>query len=624
MIELRVLGTVNLVDGEGARIDALLRRPKRLALLAYLATARSDLTYRREKLLAMFWPEIDEARGRGSLRQSAHVLRQQLGTDALVALGDEELSLSPSVVRCDAAEFERAIREGRLADAVTLYGGDFLPGFFLDGAAEFDEWLESTRDRLRELAVRAYATLAEAELGAGRTIEGVSFARRAISIAPMDERAVRCLMTALDRAGDRGGALAAYDALAHRVHAEFEVLPSAETQALADTIRSRGAVREFAPRPVAPTASLATEWRGVQPAAIHASASRGYGRLMARGALAVTVLLLTGSRGPALTHDTAPTISAEAREAYERGQFYVSKPTEENLHRAVLNFERALDAEPLYPQAYAGLGDTYLRLGYGSYIAPSDAFPKAIAAALHAIELDSLASEPRATLAFARMYYDWDFAESERQFRIAIRLRATNAVAHDWYAYLLTAEGRVAEARRESETAQRLAPLSVAIAVDAGFVSFYGEDLAEARRQLDGALLMAPEAPVAHLWLGRVAQREGDLERARSEYEASGALRSWVPTIAGAGYVEALLGNVPEARRALARMDSLSRSQYVTPYAVALVHAALGESDQAFYWLDRAVTERAHWLVWINRDSRWAPLRGDARFAALVRRVGVP
>jgi tetratricopeptide (TPR) repeat protein len=290
----------------------------------------------------------------------------------------------------------------------------------------------------------------------------------------------------------------------------------------------------------------------------------------------------------------------------------------------VLNFERALDAEPLYPQAYAGLGDTYLRLGYGSYIAPSDAFPKAIAAALHAIELDSLASEPRATLAFARMYYDWDFAESERQFRIAIRLRATNAVAHDWYAYLLTAEGRVAEARRESETAQRLAPLSVAIAVDAGFVSFYGEDLAEARRQLDGALLMAPEAPVAHLWLGRLAQREGDLERARTEYEASGALRSWVPTIAGAGYVEALRGNVPEARRALARMDSLSRSQYVTPYAVALVHAALGESDQAFYWLDRAVTERAHWLVWINRDSRWAPLRGDARFAALVRRVGVP
>jgi tetratricopeptide (TPR) repeat protein len=431
-------------------------------------------------------------------------------------------------------------------------------------------------------------------------------------------------MTALDRAGDRGGALAAYDALAQRVHAEFEVLPSAETQTLADAIRSRGAVHEFAARPVAPTASLATEWRGSQPAPIHASASRGYGRLMARGALAITVLLLTGSRGPALTHDAAPTISADARAAYERGQFYVSKPTEENLHRAVLYFERALDAEPLYPQAYAGLGDSYLRMGYASYIAPSDAFPKAIAAALHAIELDSLASEPHATLAFARMYYDWDFTESERQFRIAIRLRPTNALAHDWYAYLLTAEGRVAEARRESETAQRLAPLSVAIAVDAGFVSFYGEDLAEARRQLDGALLMAPEAPVAHLWLGRLAQREGDLERARTEYEASGALRSWVPTIAGAGYVEALRGNVPEARRALARMDSLSRSQYVTPYAVALVHAALGESDQAFYWLDRAVAERAHWLVWINRDSRWAPLRGDARFAALVRRVGVP
>lgn len=633
MIELRTLGTVDLLDGEGARIDALLRRPKRLALLAYLATARPDLTYRREKLLAMFWPEIDEARGRGSLRQSAHVLRQHLGTDALVALGDEELSLAPHAIRCDAVEFERAVRGGRLADAMALYGGEFLPGFFLDGAGEFDEWLEGTRVRLRDQAVQACTTLAEGELVEGRFADSISTARRAMGFAPSDERATRCLMLALDRAGDRGGALAAYDMLAQRVHAEFEVLPSAETQALVDAIRGRGAPRVRAA--VAPPAlEAAPELAAVVTPEVMPQSTRSvqpeprrftrYARTVIRSALAVTVLFLSGSRGRSLMRVAVPAIPSEAREAYDRARFYVSKPTEENLRRAVQYFERALDAEPLYPQAYAGLGDAYLRLGYGSYLAPSDAFPKALAAGLHAIELDSLAPEPHATLAFARMYYSWDFAGAEREFKLAIRLAPDYALAHDWYAYLLTAEGRVAEARRESDVAQRLAPLSVAIAVDAGFVSFYGEDLAGARRRLEGALLMAPEVPVAHLWLGRLAQREGDFEGARAQYEASGALRSWVPTIAGAGYVEALRGNRAGAREALSRLDSLAKVRYVTPYAVALVHAALGESDQAFYWLDRAVAERAHWLVWINRDSRWGPLRGDARFAALVRRVGVP
>lgn len=153
---------------------------------------------------------------------------------------------------------------------------------------------------------------------------------------------------------------------------------------------------------------------------------------------------------------------------------------------------------------------------------------------------------------------------------------------------------------------------------------FYTGDLADSRRRLEGALLMAPEVPLAHLWLGRVEQRSNNLVRARAEYEATGALRSWVPTIAAAAYVEALLGNEPAARLALVRLDSISRERYVTPYARALVHAALGERDEAFRWLDLSVSDRAHWLVWLNRDGRWAPIRGDPRFAALVRRIGLP
>ena len=254
MIVLRTLGTIDLVGSDGARIDALLRRPKRLALLAYLATARADATYRREKLLAIFWPEIDEGRARGSLRQSIHVVRQMLGTEAVTALGDEELSLSPNVLRCDAVEFERAIREGRLTDGVGMYTGDFLPGLFLDGAAEFDEWLEITRARLRELATEAAVTLAETAWSAGNYGECRIAARRAVTIAPADERATRRLISALDRTGDRGAAVSAYDALAQRLMADFDVLPSAETQALIAAVRAREHARE--PGEEAPERSL--------------------------------------------------------------------------------------------------------------------------------------------------------------------------------------------------------------------------------------------------------------------------------------------------------------------------------------------------------------------------------
>lgn len=621
MVKLRTLGTIDLASDEGVRIDALLRRPKRLALLAYLVTAHPDTTYRREKLLAMFWPEIDEQRARGSLRQSIHVLRQHLGADCVTTIGDEQICLSPTVIGCDATAFDRAIREGQHAHALALYEGEFLPGLFLDGAGEFDEWLESTRSRLREQATAAAIHVAGRAASTGDHLGSLAAARRAVSIAPSDERASRLLISALDRTGDRGAAIATYAALAQRLHSDFEVLPSAETQAVIAEVRARDQVRLVADPMRPPTRQADLQLVPRPPSRRRVTRLT---RAIAGGALFGTVLLLTGSGTHPTSRIEPPAVPPAARDAYARARFYLGKPSEENLHRSVLLFEKALDAEPLYAAAYAGLGDAYLRLGYGSYLAPSDAFPKALAAARRAIELDSLAPEAHATLAFARMYFDWDWAGADREFRLATTLAPDYALAHDWYAYLLTATGHDVEARQQVDLAQRLDPLSVAIAVDAGFVAFYAGDLTEARRRLMSALLMAPEVPGAHLWLGRLEQREGHLERARAEYEASGELKAWVPTISGAAYVEAVRGNTSAARMALVRLDSMQRTRYVTPYAVALVHVALGETDEAFTWLDRAVADRAHWLVWLNRDPRWDPIRRDPRFAALVQRVGVP
>jgi serine/threonine-protein kinase len=146
----------------------------------------------------------------------------------------------------------------------------------------------------------------------------------------------------------------------------------------------------------------------------------------------------------------------------------------------------------------------------------------------------------------------------------------------------------------------------------------------DAERELQVALRMDSTFTLGHLYLGRVYQAKGQMDSALSQYATTGPLRSWVPTVAAEGYVYGVLGRRREAQAALVRMDSLSRRQYVTAYAVALVHTALGQRDSAFAWLAQGVRERTHWLVWLNRDLRWAPLRADPRFQALVHEVGLP
>ena len=662
MIELRTLGAVHLTGADSGPVSALLHRPKRFAVLAYLALSRPDESPRRDTLLAMFWPEADTVRARGALRQAVHVIRGALGADVLVTTGDDDLRIAPTLLRCDAREFERAVEEGRTNDALALYRGSLMPGFYLHGADGFERWLEATRARLQALALATCHVATDDAFERGAMADAIKAAERGVSLAPHDEPASRRLMAALDRSGNRAAALRVYERLAERLQREFAIPPGAETRDLMLTVRDRpvrsptagapgalGALRaavepvaEVGPlapvvshAPVAPAGPVVSSVVGARLAAEpHRSSARF---LMARrwrgAALFVAALTLTGSqprRQPptSLTTpaDVVPTRRAAPipRAAYLRGRHYVEKPTAANLRRAIVAFEEALDADPLDAAAYAGLGDSYLRLGYLNALAPAESFPKARAAAERAIALDSTNAAGYATLGFARMYYDWDWVGAEEAFRHALRLDPRSALAHDWYAYLLTVEGRFGEARSEMALARALDPLSVAIATDAGFVAFYGGRLAESRKLLNDALTMAPEVPAAHLWLGRVEQLEGNSAGAIAHYEATGSLRTWAPTIAALGYVHGVRGSRALAREALDSLGALERRQYVSAYAFALVHAALGERDAAFAALNRAVDERTHWIVWLVRDKRWDPIRGDPRFAAVLRRTGVP
>ncbi len=240
MIEFRLLGSVSLTDADGREVRSVLAQPRRLALLAYLAAATPRGMQRRDTLLPLFWPDQDQGHARTALRQAIRVLRGALGAEAIAGRGDEEVGLDLGRVSCDVAAFDRAIEAGQTREAMDLYRGALLEGFFVSDAPEFERWLETERARLRDAAARAARLLVERAETHGHFTTAVQWARRAAQLEPNDEAAVRRLIVVLDHHGERAGALAAYEAFAARLAADYEAEPAAETQALVAAVRARG------------------------------------------------------------------------------------------------------------------------------------------------------------------------------------------------------------------------------------------------------------------------------------------------------------------------------------------------------------------------------------------------
>ncbi len=255
MIELRTLGTLDLRAGEGPELTSVLAQPKRTGLLCYLALARPHGFHRRDKLLALFWPENDTEHARASLRQAVRFLRRSLGEEAVLSRGDEELALGTGVVACDAVAFDRALAAGEPEAALALYGGDLLPGFYVEGAPELERWLESERTRLRERAVAAAWALADARERAHDGAGTAEWARRAWAMAPADDAGLRRLMQLLERLGDSDGALAVYHAGVRRLRLEFDLEPSRETSELGEEICERVRLAAAARRDARATAA---------------------------------------------------------------------------------------------------------------------------------------------------------------------------------------------------------------------------------------------------------------------------------------------------------------------------------------------------------------------------------
>lgn len=237
-ITFRLFGGLELIGPDGRDVHAVLAQPKRLALLAYLAVASPHGYHRRDTLLALFWPELDQVHARRALNRAIYFLRSALGDATIVSRGNEEIGVARDQVWCDVRAFAEALARSRFENALNLYRGDLLVGFFLEEVPQFERWLEEQRSALRaQAASAARARTGECE-ASGNFTPAIGFARRAADYAPDDERALRRLIAILVKAGDRAGALRAYEAFAARLAAELGAVPSVETRSLIERLRA--------------------------------------------------------------------------------------------------------------------------------------------------------------------------------------------------------------------------------------------------------------------------------------------------------------------------------------------------------------------------------------------------
>ncbi len=271
MIELRTLGSLDLLAARRPGSRDVVSQPKRMALLAYLAVAEPRGLKRRDTLMALFWPDSDADHARRVLRQTVYLLRRALGGDAVISRGGEEVGINPEALRSDVGQFEEALAQGRLAEALELYRGDFLSGFHPPGVAgEMEEWIASERRRLRAAAASAAWTLASREEQRGRlgaSDGGVHWARRAVALDRDNEDAVKDLMLLLARRGDRAGALRVFEDHAHRLREEFGI--EAPGHALQQAVTAlRAPIRVEMPAAPALTVALPAEAPVVEPVTV--------------------------------------------------------------------------------------------------------------------------------------------------------------------------------------------------------------------------------------------------------------------------------------------------------------------------------------------------------------------
>ncbi len=327
---------------------------------------------------------------------------------------------------------------------------------------------------------------------------------------------------------------------------------------------------------------------------------------------------LTGEEKKRLTKRY--TENTEAYQFYLKGRFYWNKRTSEAAKKGIEYFEQAIEKDPNYALAYAGLADSYALLGGYDVLRPKDSYPRARAAATKALEIDDTLAEAHTSIARIRMAFDWDWLAAEREFKRAIELNPNYATAHHWYGMYLVRMGRFDEALSEIKQAQKLDPLSLIINADMGAPLFFARQYDQAIEQHRKTLEMDLNFPPTHLRLGAAYEQKGMYQEAIAEYQRAIELSGDnTKTSVVLGYAYAVSGRRAEAQKELDQLKEQSNS----PYDIAMIYTALGDKEQAFEWLEKAYEDRSGGLVFLKVDPGLDSLRSDPRFADLLRRVGL-
>ena len=356
---------------------------------------------------------------------------------------------------------------------------------------------------------------------------------------------------------------------------------------------------------------------------------RGFGDIfdvqdsISERAAAELVPILTGEEKEQLARRY--TADTEAYELYLKGRFFWYKRTSQATAKAAEYFQRALERDPRYALAYAGIADCYRTLPIMSDAPSRESFPKAKQAALKALEIDNNLAEAHSALGYVEYFFEWDWAAAEKEFQRAIEIRPNYPLAHLGYAHLLSTLGRHEDALAEIDRAIKLDPLSPFVGTIKGQILFHARRYSEAIEEVNKALEIEP-----NFWIGqivlcrsyeRLAHYEQALKACRKAAEFSGEVTE-VTSLAG--YTFAVSGQRQQAEQALQALRVTSETRYVPPYNFALLYQGLGNSDEALKWLEKAYEQRDVHMVFLSVDSKWDALRNNPHFIGLTKRLNLP
>jgi len=325
--------------------------------------------------------------------------------------------------------------------------------------------------------------------------------------------------------------------------------------------------------------------------------------------------------------DPAPrryTANPKAWHLYLRGRHAWNRRGRDGILDGIRFFEQAIAEDPNYAPAYSGLSDCYaIMLDYRG-VPVAEGMQRAKAEARRAIELDESLAEAHTSLAWVTFIYDWDWVGAEREFRRAIELDPRYSVAHQWYAWLLVALGRVDEALVQARFAVELDPTSVSIRRTLAWLYILARQPEAAIAHLRRTIAMDPLAEETHRVLGLAYIEKGLYDEALASFdEALQLAPDMAYAVAGQGAAHARAGRPDGVAAALAELDRMAAMRYVSPVAYAMIHAARGDADATFEWLEKGYEERRGWLTYLKVEPMLDPIRGDPRFAGWARRMGL-